>query len=287
MGDASGSPGFALASRASRKRGERGGRSPLRDEGASLRFCPGLFYIVSRQPPAGPRRAGSRAQAAERHGASLDVVVAWLAATATAPVDSPTMAPDPARQVTVLLFAAPPDSGGMAPLGRAIDKRGGYHVAVDMLIGGCAHDRQDTTPGGVGWHLRRVRHSKDVCTACIPPFRARHSLLRSTTRMHAGQQSSPWRMGISVLPPPQRAEHVFMSNALVYFTLNLARDVIAAGHVTIENPVPRNDVSLPQAYWAAKAHHASLFRTRPILDYVAETRSVEIVAPLCAFGSPM
>ena len=79
-----------------------------------------------------------------------------------------------------------------------------------------------------------------------------------------------------------------MSNALVYFTLDLARDVIAAGGaVTIENPAPRGDVTLPQVYLEAKAHHANLFRTRPVLDYAAETRSVEVVVPLCAFGAPM
>ena len=212
------------------------------------------------------------------------MVVAWLAATAAAPVDLPVADSDSTRPVTVLLFAGPPDSGGMAPLGRAIDKRGGRHVAIDVLIGGRAHDLQDATPGGVGWHLRQAAQKGHV--------HSMHAAIPCETFSVAVDDEDVCRsaeqpMGISGLPP-HRAERVFKSNALVYFTLDLARDIIAAGgHVTIENPAPRNDVSLPQAYWAEKAHHASLFRTRPVLDYAAETLSVEIVTPLCAFGSPM
>ena len=37
-------------------------------------------------------------------------------------------------------------------------------------------------------------------------------------------------------------------------------------------------------YWEAKAHHANLFRTPPVLEYARATASVEIITPLCAFG---
>ena len=99
------------------------------------------------------------------------MVVAWLAATATTPGDAQTTVSEHVHPVTILLFAGPPDSDGMAPLGRAIDKRGGHHVAIDVLIGGRAHDLQDATPGGVGWHLRRAAqhgriHSMHAAIPC-------------------------------------------------------------------------------------------------------------------------
>jgi hypothetical protein len=138
--------------------------------------------------------------------------------------------------VTILLFAGPPDSGGMAPLGRAINARGGHHVAIDVLIGGRAHDLQNATPGGVGWHLRRAAQQGRI--------HSMHAAIPCETFSVAVDDEDACRsaeqpMGISGLEP-RRAERVFMSNALVYYTLDLARDVIAAGGgVTIENPVSK------------------------------------------------
>jgi hypothetical protein len=47
------------------------------------------------------------------------------------------------------------------------------------------------------------------------------------------------------------------------------------------------DMTIPHVFWAAKAHHANLFRTQPMLDYAAATGSVEITFPLCACGMDM
>ena len=84
------------------------------------------------------------------------------------------------------------------------------------------------------------------------------------------------------------ATKLFLSNALVYYTVDLATDVHAAGgEVTVENPSPRMDLSLPHVFWKEKSHHANLFRTAPVLAYAKATGSVEITTPLCACGLPM
>ena len=75
---------------------------------------------------------------------------------------------------------------------------------------------------------------------------------------------------------------------LVYFTIDLATDVWrASGEVTIESPSPRMDIALPHVFWAAKAHHADLFRTPPMLKYAEATGSTEITLPLCSCGMDM
>ena len=47
------------------------------------------------------------------------------------------------------------------------------------------------------------------------------------------------------------------------------------------------DMTIPHVFWAAKAHHANLFRTQPMLDYAAATGYVEITFPLCGCGMNM
>ena len=85
-----------------------------------------------------------------------------------------------------------------------------------------------------------------------------------------------------------RATDLFKSNCLLHFTLDVAVDVVAGGgEVTIENPAPRSDVRLKHVYWKAKAHHANLFRTQPMLEYASNSGSVEITTPLCASGLDM
>ena len=94
-------------------------------------------------------------------------------------------------------------------------------------------------------------------------------------------------MGMSGLST-HRATDLFRSNCLLHFTLDVAVDVVAGGgEVTIENPAPRSDVRLKHVYWKAKAHHANLFRTQPMLEYAANSGSVEITTPLCASGLDM
>ena len=85
-----------------------------------------------------------------------------------------------------------------------------------------------------------------------------------------------------------KSTKVFLSNALIYFTCDLGLDVWrAGGEVTVENPAPRMDVSLPHVFWAAKAHHANLFRCKPMLEFAETTASREITTPLCACGMDM
>lgn len=100
-------------------------------------------------------------------------------------------------------------------------------------------------------------------------------------------RSAAQPMGMDRLPIA-KAARLFTSNALVHFTIDLATDVVrAGGEVTIENPSPRMDPQLPHVYWEEKAHHANLFRTKPMLDYAAATGSKEITVPLCSCGLDM
>ena len=235
-------------------------------------------------PPLLPtRRPGSRAGTADRQ-ASLACVFAWLAATA---LPSARLSPPPdddGRPVVAIIFAGGPDVDGTTLLERVLLARGARPLAVDVLIGGRAHDLLNTAPDGIGWHLLRYAsqggiHSLHAAVPCET-----FSVALDDVDM-VRSASSP--MGLPGLAP-HLAARLFASNCLVQFTLDLARAVAASGgEVTIENPVPRCDVSLPHVYWGAKAHHANLFRTKPVQDYRAETRSVELVTPLCAFGLDM
>ena len=230
---------------------------------------------------AAPRRPGSRARAGSR--ASLAVVTAWLAATAPA-ATAPLVGPPDGMPVVVLLFSGAPDSDGMVPLARAFSERGAWPVVVDVLVGGRFHDLLNVAPEGVGWHLLRAAEHGDIqgVHAAVPC--ATFSVALDDTDV---VRSARQPMGISGLSPAKAAK-LFASNALLHFTVDLARVVVRmGGQVTIENPSPRMDVALPHVYWAEKAHHASLFRTKVVQDYARDTASEEITTPLCACGLDM
>ena len=158
-------------------------------------------------------------------------------------------------------------------------------LEVDILIGGRFHDLVDVTPDAIGWHLRRAAQRGEIHSlhSAVPCETFSVALDDVDMVRSAGQYS--W--GKPRLTAAQAAK-VFSSNALVCFTLDLGRDVHGAGgEVTVENPSPRMDPALPHVVWPAKAHHASLFRTVPVLAYKKATGSVEITTPLCACGLDM
>jgi hypothetical protein len=234
------------------------------------------------------RRAGSRVNAEFRHAAgtpvpgSLAVVMAWLAATWTAPYVAAHVAGSESAAgapVTVVIF-----SGVASQLPPALRARGARVIEVDILIGGRLHDLVDVTPGAIGWHLRHAAQRGEI--------QSMHSAVPCETFSVAVDdadmvRSSDFPWGKPRLTAAQ-ASRVFASNALVYFTLDLGMDVFRnGGQVTVENPSCRSDPALPHVMWPAKAHHASLFRTKPVMEFKAATGSVEITTPLCACGLDM
>ena len=242
--------------------------------------------------PIGPRRQGSHTMASQRYKASGSVgeVRAWMARTAGVEVvpvyvaDHTLDAEEEHKPVVVILFAGSLGESGETLLGEMMTKRGARVIAIDVLIGGRIHDLLDVTPNAIGWHIRRAAmrgeiHSMHAAIPCETFSVARDDC--DMVRSHAEP------MGLPGLPP-QRAAEVWKSNCLLHFTLDVARDVVASGgEVTIENPSPRSDVLLPHVYWKEKAHHASLFRTQPMLSFRNDTGAVEVTTPLCASGLDM
>ena len=176
-------------------------------------------------------------------------------------------------------------SGVESTLAACLRARGARVIEIDVAVGGRLHDLTDATPDGVGWHLRRAAqrgefHSLHAAVPCETFSCALNDddMVRSWPDHPMGKP----RLSLD------KATKLFLSNALVYYTVDLATDVYrAGGECTVENPSPRMDLALPHVFWAAKAHHANLFRTKPILDYAAATGSVEITLPLCACGLNM
>ena len=241
--------------------------------------------------PMQPRRTGSRAGTGVR--ASLAVVVSWIASTsfstnvlASQAMESPKsgdVLPDlVGKHVAVILFAGKADHKGVVQLAQAFKKRGAYALSIDILIGGRLHDLLDVTPDGIGYHLLRAADKGEIQSLhSANPCHTFSVALDNVDMVRSAENP----MGIPGLPPRQAAK-VFNSNSLLYFTLDLARRVMAGhGEVTIENPAPRMDVSLPHVYWSEKAHHANLFRTKPVEDFKQETGAAEITFPLCACGA--
>ena len=236
-----------------------------------------------------PRRAGSRAMSDQRYGcaassSSLAVVVAWLATTWHPPYAAvPAMASQPVggngSHVAVVIF-----SGVDSPFPECLRARGARVIAIDIAIGGRLHDLTDVTPDAIGWHLRRAAQRGEVQSlhAAVPcetfsVALSDHDMVRSCAKP----------MGLERLTLA-KASKLCISNILVFYTCDLGMDVYnAGGEVTIENPSPRMDVALPHVYWPAKAHHANLFRTPPMLEFARATGSTEITFPLCACGMDM
>ena len=239
-----------------------------------------------------PRRSGSMAAADLRHPelhraagtpvpGSLAVVMAWLVATAppthVAAARAAAMATGKSGgPVVVVIF-----SGVQSTLPRALRDRGARVVEVDIAIGGRFHDLTDSTPDAIGWHLRRAAQRGEVSSVHAAVPCETFSVAVDDADM-VRDQAHP--LGLPRLTLP-RANKLCLSNALMYYTIELCTDVYAAGgECTIENPSPRMDPTLPHVFWPAKAHHANLFRTSPMLAYASATGSVEITTPLCACG---
>ena len=215
---------------------------------------------------------------------SLSAVVAWLATTWHPPYVAASSASSTgggnASHVALLIF-----SGVESPLVGCLEARGARVVAIDVAVGGRLHDLTDVTPDGIGWHLRRAAQRGEIQSLhAAVPCETFSVALDDTDMVRSWPDHA---MGLPRLSHA-RAAKLFLSNVLVYFTVDLATDVWrAGGEVTIENPAPRMDMAIPHVFWAAKAHHANLFRTPPMINYAAATGSVEITFPLCACGMNM
>ena len=244
-----------------------------------------------------PRRAGSRTTARDRQDdmaravatpvpGSLAVVVAWLAATWHPPYVLPVAAmrvaapgADVSAHTAVVIF-----SGVDSALPAALRARGARVVEVDISIAGRFHDLTDVTPDAIGWHLRRAAQRGEIHSLhAAVPCETFSVALDDGDMVRSAVQP----MGLDRLSWAKHSK-LFLSNALLHFTVDLATDVHrAGGQVTVENPSPRMDLGLPHVYWAAKAHHANLFRTPAMVAYRNATGSTEITLPLCACGLDM
>ena len=211
-------------------------------------------------------------------------VLAWLAATWHPPhvqvVGSAAQAVEgDSSHVAVVIF-----SGVDSPLPACLRARGARVVAIDIAVGGRLHDLTDATPDGIGWHLRKAAQRGEIQSLhAAVPCETFSVAVDDVDMVRSADQP----MGLSRLSAVGAAK-LFLSNVLVYFTVDLATDVWrSGGEATIENPAVRSDLALPHVYWPAKAHHASLFRTKPMLEYAALTGSSEITLPLCSCGLEM
>ena len=250
---------------------------------ARTRFPPAAVLqppLLERSPATQQtRRPGSRAMASQRFAgsSSIEVVCLWLQATG----GGATPPPDPlaAKHAAVVIFA-----GTSGLLAGALSTRGAAVIQIDILIGGRLHDLVDATPDAIGWHLRRAAQRGEIQSLhAAVPCETFSVSLDDCDMVRSAEM--PW--GLSGLAP-SKAARLFISNALVTFTADLAGDVAATGgQVTVENPAPRARVALPHVYWREKAHHASLFDTKPMRSYAKSTASVLITLPLCSCGLDM
>ena len=53
-------------------------------------------------------------------------------------------------------------SGQDSPLPACLQSRGARVIAIDTAIGGRLHDLTNTTPDGIGWHLRHAARRGEV-----------------------------------------------------------------------------------------------------------------------------
>lgn len=228
------------------------------------------------------RRAGSRASAEDRFrpGASLAIVTAW-SVSGVYPSMVPQL-PDVGPPVVVVLFSGVERPGSLPD---ALRSRGASVVAIDTSIGGRVHDLLDQTPESIGWHLLRAAERGDVHALHVAIPCETFSVARADEDLVRSSATPEFQMGLPGLPPSQAAA-VFASNTLIFYSLDLAEAVVATGgEVTVENPAPRCDDSIPHVFWPAKSHHANLFHTLPLRQYQVATASVLIVFPQCACGS--
>ena len=235
-----------------------------------------------------PRRPDSRAYAQDRFGAAASVasVSAWLLTTTVSVAERGVIqafaAVAHSGASVLLLFSGP--AGREDGLAAQLRAAGARVLEVDVLIGERLHDLTRVGPDSIGDHLLRVARGGEFTAmhAAIPC--STFSVVRSAADT---LRSAQYPLGIPGLTFAN-ASKVWLSNALVYYTIDMARHIVGCGgEVFIENPAPRGDPSLPKVYWEAKAGHASLFRTPPMLTYAAATHSVELITPLCAFGMAM
>lgn len=244
---------------------------------------PGVVNPLPREARPDTRRAGSRASAEDRFrpGASIAIVGAWSVSgvvLSQAPVVSES------AKVVVVLFSGV-DRPGSLP--EALRTRGATVVSIDTSVGGRLHDLLDQTPESIGWHLLRAARRGEIHALHVALPCETFSVARADEDMVRSSAAPEFHMGLPGLSPRQSAS-VFASNTLIYVSLDIAAEVSGSGgEVTIENPAPRCDVTLPHVFWPAKSHHASLFHTLPLREYQVATASVLVVFPLCACGSPM
>ena len=189
---------------------------------------------------------------------------------------SPMLAAE-AAPLAVVLFSGP------EPVELAVQLRGhGFRVApIDVLVGGRTHDLTSTDAHSIGPIILDAARRGGIAAlhAAVPCHTFSVALDDEDMLRSAGCPS-----GLPGLPPAAAAK-LFLSNALVRYTLVVAAAVAATGgEVTVENPAPRNDVSMPHVYWAEKSHHASLFQLPEVRAYAAATDSSCVTFPLCAFG---
>ena len=158
---------------------------------------------------------------------SLSVVVAWLAATWHPPyvmASKATVGPrksDNASHVALLIF-----SGLESPLVDCLESRGARVIAIDIAVGGRLHDLTDVTPDGIGWHLRRAAQRGEVQSLhAAVPCETFSVALDDADMVRSWPDHS---MGLPRLSHA-RASKLFLSNVLVYFTIDLATDVWRAG----------------------------------------------------------
>ena len=124
--------------------------------------------------------------------------------------------PTDTRPVVVILFAGPLGESGETLLGGAFTKRGARVVAIDVLIGGRLHDLLDTTPSGIGWHVRRAaaRGEIDSLHSAIPC--ETFSVALDDCDMVRSDAAPMGMSGLSM----HRATDLFKSNCLLHFTLD-------------------------------------------------------------------
>ena len=212
-----------------------------------------------------PRRSDSRAHAQDRFGAAASVasVTAWLLTTTESADERGVIeafaAAAHSGPSVLLLFSGP--AGREDGLAAQLRAEGARVLEIDILIGDRMHDLTLCGSDTIGDHLLRAARGGEFTSmhAAVPC--STFSVVRSAADV---LRSAKYPMGLPGLSFAN-ASKVWLSNALVYYVIDVAQLIVdCGGEVSIENPAPRGDPSLPKAYWEAKASHASLFRTPPI-----------------------
>ena len=211
-----------------------------------------------------PRRQGSKAYAQDRVNttASSAAVSAWLLSTTESEMERAVIgafstAAHSGPSVLLLFCGAVGRAGGLAEHLRAAGAR---VLEIDILIGTRLHDLARSGPESMGDHLVQVARGGE--------FTAVHAAIPCESYSVAREGADVVRSALHPLGLPglsyARAAEVWLSNALMYYVVDIALIIVrGGGQASVENPAPRGDPSLPEVYWEAKAHHASLFRVPP------------------------